>query len=1533
MLTGIEAQLRVAIITSNPAGIYSGGRYLSLIMAYSLARVGESVVYATDNMPMFDADFAEYDANYPIEKVVEKTFSFPDLGQLDWVIVIPTGGISDVIYSAGARIAGASGARISLMSFESPNWFNSLAPSKRSGLPWEAWRKCVAQGGLVLTIAREGVEPARKFYRSPHHRAALEYAFWHPPINDLVADKVPPAKGPRDRIVTFVRTQDPHKGAADLLRLDPEIFAGKLLSPVFGRSVEEPYVDALKRHFSHAGVAIEPHDRISDREKFELLAEAQLLLFPSYFEGFGYPVVEAAYMGVPSVAYDLPVVRETVGEAATYVAPGDHEGFSRAIAEALKTEPGPRVREKLRIDPDTLSAGLKLQRLLKSHIKLITPFKKALSPIQVETRPRDDVLADSSVQSHWRAALAGHRFRDVEGVVSASGLSIAGKVETSGKDATLQVVLEGKRLPVTTLVKSAKAETKKFEFSQPIGPVGTIEAQCRLELVEQGKTAASQIVPLRFTAETLFRADRWAGGAVRQAFGRGGERVLLVSEFNRLVAGGRDAFVVAELAARFRARGLPVTLALESDQQSEPFADSAVEADLLPLVDMVETVSKGFAATMSAPGAAVAPGVTLAAPLDLAPGLAEGADLIVKTGGVRHRPIAVKKLTGAPAAKTVEIDFTPTLLASRSEARAAKRRLVIVGAAAHAKVEAGWRRLFETILPRAAAELPVAEILVNQELLGRSLDPDLVKRFADGSGWSIASGDFPALVAAARGSAHAVGVDVGDPARDGRIASLAASLDLPAIALATADDAAAFDAIRAALAVDPPPLESSSPLGAALAAGWPLSAPGAPAGGHALARAAIAAENVGAGGLVHVPSIMVGETLALSAQSDAKADFLISGWSPRYVDGATMSAAGALIAFGLKERPNATVTVELLIRSKAPKNTMLKCAVTLNGHDIGVIALDRPISKLFPFQVPARFWRPSGVQLLAFRPEPAQVENEEFTPQLLGLSLMVYPSAPDWSAFDKDRPIVEMTRISAGAAYPIRLAFRGEGSDHAALGRGWGAQEPWHVWSVEPVAAVMTSGEPADGKPALVTIEAGALITDTHPSQRLVVEANGETLGERRTVAGFPTRMAFAAPPSVLELGLEGLILRMPDCVRPKALGLSTDARELGVSLTELSIEIPDGEPARARIEPGPAGSASARFDGFTHGSAVLKLAGTGDGGVLTMNHPQGETRLEAWSYGGRWEAWIGLVDLASAPTLSIRFEPDENADLSLPFVVEAAELWPVGEVAERPIDVVAVVKSSISFEKLMSRPSVDLGFGSEQDSAILTQGWSVAEGDFRWSEAPSASVDLSLVKAAHDFVALRFDFAPFLVPGVDRQVVRVSRGGVDLASVVLAEGGRKEIGIAIDPAAGGPGVLTLHLPNAISPQALGYSADTRQLAVQIFRLAIDSVEADRVARVVADALKEGWSVARSATTASSVIVELEGPSDGAPSHVGLAGSGVFAVVTPAQGRAQAALVLPKRLIEGEDAAVLVEAFMDGYGGMIVGDAVAEVRLRVREDA
>jgi glycosyltransferase involved in cell wall biosynthesis len=62
-------------------------------------------------------------------------------------------------------------------------------------------------------------------------------------------------------------------------------------------------------------------------------------VFPSYFEGYGYPPVEALYCGTPCVAYALPVLKEVCGEHLTLVPIGDREAMGRALALLLAGAP------------------------------------------------------------------------------------------------------------------------------------------------------------------------------------------------------------------------------------------------------------------------------------------------------------------------------------------------------------------------------------------------------------------------------------------------------------------------------------------------------------------------------------------------------------------------------------------------------------------------------------------------------------------------------------------------------------------------------------------------------------------------------------------------------------------------------------------------------------------------------------------------------------------------------------------------------------------------------------------------------------------------------------------------------------------------------------------------------------------------------------------------------------------------------------------------------------------------------------------
>lgn len=61
------------------------------------------------------------------------------------------------------------------------------------------------------------------------------------------------------------------------------------------------------------------------------MQQAEAMVYPSWFEGFGIPIVEAMHLGVPIIASNVSAIPEVAGAAAVYIAPDNIE----AIAEAM----------------------------------------------------------------------------------------------------------------------------------------------------------------------------------------------------------------------------------------------------------------------------------------------------------------------------------------------------------------------------------------------------------------------------------------------------------------------------------------------------------------------------------------------------------------------------------------------------------------------------------------------------------------------------------------------------------------------------------------------------------------------------------------------------------------------------------------------------------------------------------------------------------------------------------------------------------------------------------------------------------------------------------------------------------------------------------------------------------------------------------------------------------------------------------------------------------------------------------------------
>ena len=100
------------------------------------------------------------------------------------------------------------------------------------------------------------------------------------------------------------------------------VLAGEVNPQVFGVSEDLP---ASVLQIGH----------VSDAQLRALYEGASCFVYPSFYEGFGLPPLEAMACGCPVIAADISALRETCGEAASFCDPFDPSNIAKCIAAVM----------------------------------------------------------------------------------------------------------------------------------------------------------------------------------------------------------------------------------------------------------------------------------------------------------------------------------------------------------------------------------------------------------------------------------------------------------------------------------------------------------------------------------------------------------------------------------------------------------------------------------------------------------------------------------------------------------------------------------------------------------------------------------------------------------------------------------------------------------------------------------------------------------------------------------------------------------------------------------------------------------------------------------------------------------------------------------------------------------------------------------------------------------------------------------------------------------------------------------------------
>ena len=122
---------------------------------------------------------------------------------------------------------------------------------------------------------------------------------------------------------------------AEVHRLCPEY---KLLIAGAKRSAWPDVRDAIRKH--NLADHVEVLGRISDERVRELLWDATALVYPSLYEGFGLPALEAMACGTPVVCSAAGSLGEVVGDAAIIVDPLSVESIADGMAHIVSMGDG-----------------------------------------------------------------------------------------------------------------------------------------------------------------------------------------------------------------------------------------------------------------------------------------------------------------------------------------------------------------------------------------------------------------------------------------------------------------------------------------------------------------------------------------------------------------------------------------------------------------------------------------------------------------------------------------------------------------------------------------------------------------------------------------------------------------------------------------------------------------------------------------------------------------------------------------------------------------------------------------------------------------------------------------------------------------------------------------------------------------------------------------------------------------------------------------------------------------------------------------
>ncbi|HRQ24031.1 MAG TPA: glycosyltransferase family 1 protein [Anaerolineales bacterium] len=207
--------------------------------------------------------------------------------------------------------------------FDHPEWFRPAFAA------WTrlSWKVLARRAKAVITVSEFSKQRLQYFLKIPDGKIHVVYNGVGEPFKPQSQKQINEVKKKYDlnkSYFLFVGTLEPRKNLKALLE------AWKLLNS----KTHELFMSGGEGHvFPQPKLQIANSKYIPDEDLPAMYAGATAFVFPSLYEGFGLPILEAMACGTPVIASDIEVFREIYGDTIMFANPRKPQ----EIADAMKT--------------------------------------------------------------------------------------------------------------------------------------------------------------------------------------------------------------------------------------------------------------------------------------------------------------------------------------------------------------------------------------------------------------------------------------------------------------------------------------------------------------------------------------------------------------------------------------------------------------------------------------------------------------------------------------------------------------------------------------------------------------------------------------------------------------------------------------------------------------------------------------------------------------------------------------------------------------------------------------------------------------------------------------------------------------------------------------------------------------------------------------------------------------------------------------------------------------------------------------------